>query len=86
MKWFVIYVVSLFGLWHATDVRADNVVESTIIPLLFVIVLLAFMTWLFTTLGGRYSSSNDEGGGATIGAFFGGGDACGRSDDGDGGC
>ncbi len=86
MKWFLIYSVSLFGLWHAIDLKADTVFASAIAPFAFFFVLVAFLMWLAMKLGGSSSSTADAGG-ITAGGFFGGGgDSCGGGGGDGGGC
>lgn len=85
MKWFLIYPVSLFGLWHAIDLKADTVFASAIAPVAFFFILVAFVMWLSVKLGGR--SSTGDAGGMTSGGFFGGGgDSCGGGGGDGGGC
>ncbi|WP_092388630.1 hypothetical protein [Halopseudomonas salegens] len=79
MKWFLIYAILLFSLWHAIDLQSDSVFPAVFAPLAFFFVLLAFLVWLVTKMSGHSSSTGDIG----SGGFFGGG---GDSGGGDGGC
>ena len=82
MKWFFIYVVSLFVLWHAIDAKANTVFASAIAPLAFVFVSIAFLMWLSVKLGRRSSSSRRDAHGVITGGYSGGGDSCGGGDGG----
>ena len=70
MGWLLIYMVSLYALWHAIDMEADSVFENAIAPFAFAVVLIAFLVWLRSKMGGGSSSSN---GGASGGGGDGGG-------------
>lgn len=80
MKWLLIYMVSLYALWHAIDTKADSVLTSAIAPFAFVVVLVAFLVWLRSKVNGGSSSFNGSAGG------FGSGGSCGGGDGGGGGC
>lgn len=71
MKWFFIYMVSLYALWHAIDIEADSVLESAIAPIVFAVILVAFLIWLSPKLSGRSSSLNGGAGG--VGSSWGSG-------------
>lgn len=86
MKWFLIYSVSLFALWHAIDLEADTVFASAIAPLAFFFILVASLIWLSVKMGGRSSTTGDAGGMTSGGFFGGGGDSCGGGGGDGGGC
>mgnify|MGYP006403373801 FL=1 len=85
MEWFFIYVVSLLGLWHVMDQKADTLFASVIAPMLFVFVLIAFFVRLSIKMGGSAPSSSSGSSGPIGGFWGGGGDSCGGGGDG-GGC
>jgi len=80
MKWFLIYLVSLYFLWQAIDLEANTLFASGIAPFTFFLVLVVFVLWLSTEVKAR-STSGAEGSG-----LFGGGGDCGGGGDGGGGC
>ena len=75
MGWLLIYMISLYALWHAIDMEANSVFENAIAPFAFALVLIAFLIWLRSKVGGGSSSSNGGVGGS-----------CGGGGDGGGGC
>lgn len=81
--WFIIYVVSLYALWEAIDLKANTFFASGVAPFTFFIVLVVFLLWLSTKVKVRSGSSSGVGGGSFLG---GGGDSCGGGGDGGGGC
>ena len=78
MKWFLIYLVSLYFLWQAIDLEANTLIASGIAPFTFFLVLVVFVLWLSTKAKARSPYG-------TNGGFFGGGGDCGGGDGG-GGC
>lgn len=92
MKWFVLFVVLLFGLWHGIDLDADSVFASAIAPIAFTVVSIVFLVWLSIQMARQPTSSAGGSGSASSGGFFGGGsDSFGGGDGGcggggDGGC
>ena len=51
-------MISLYALWHAIDMEANSVFENAIAPSAFALVLIAFLIWLRSKVGGGSSSSN----------------------------
>lgn len=90
MRALIVMLLGLFGSWSLIDVHSKSVLHNAIAPLIFILLLIAFVFWLVLKFGsnrGNGDSGADwsDGGSGFADGFFDSGSDSGGGGDGGGG-